>query len=109
MAGLFIGVCVCVRLCELVQILGVLFFNFNFNFLFYLLINGVAGELLGAALKTYQPSFIRSVGRGWEDKLNIYPLHVKIILKIANRCRTAVCRTCLHEDGWCCFCARECE
>lgn len=34
-------------------------------------------------------------GKEWE--FNIYLLHVIIIPKIANRCRTAVCRTCLQR------------
>lgn len=99
MAGLLL-LCVC----ELVQILGVLFL---YLFLFCLVKSSHRGASrcclnnLPAAL---YPLWRLGLGR----ELNIYTLHVKIILKIANRCRTAVCRTCLHEDDWCCCCRRKC-
>lgn len=89
-------VLVCVCPCELVQIVGMFSFLFILFFTFWL--KAVARELLVAALTTFQSSFIRW-RPGLERELNIYPLHVKIILKIENRCRTAVCRTCTRMAG----------
>lgn len=80
---------VCV--CELVKNLGVFFFFFFAKWSRWVDCWSRCNNL---------PSVVYSLwGPGKERELNIYPLHVKMILKIANRCRTAVCGTYLREGG----------
>lgn len=101
MAVLFIGVNVCVPM-SWYKFLGV----FKKKKRKYILAEGSRGGASRCCFNNL-PAVLYPLWRpGLERELNIYPLHVKIILKIANRCRTAVCRTCTRTAG--AVAAREC-